>query len=218
MKKVRFMSTSYYTHKDILDMPGEFRRNFINCLSGYKSVCLCGTIDFHRRTNLSIVSSVVHVGASPPLIGMVMRPHVVEKHTIENIDQTGYFTLSNITEDFYKEAHQTSARYPREESEFRAVGLNEFYGEKVPAPYVMEAPLKMGFSFKEKHKIMTNATTFIVGQLEEIFLPKHAIGEDGFLDLDILGSITVSGLDRYHRAEGIARLSYAKPGMELKEI
>ncbi|MCI4667664.1 MAG: flavin reductase [Bacteroidia bacterium] len=212
------MSIKHYTREEILEMPKDFRRNFINCLSGYKPVCLCGTINLERQTNLAIISNVLHVGAHPPLIGILLRPHVVERHTVENIDQVGYFTLNNVSEDYYKAAHQTSARYPREESEFKATGLNEFFGERVPAPYVKEASLKMGFRIRERVKITTNATIFMVGQLEEVFLPEEAIGKDGFLFLEKMGSIVSSGLDRYHRADPIARLSYAKTDRPIKEI
>ncbi|MEO0895465.1 MAG: flavin reductase [Bacteroidota bacterium] len=212
------MAEKKYSRSDIEEMPKQFRRNFVNCLSGYKSVGLCGTINMEGQTNLSIISSMVHIGADPSLMGMVMRPHVVERHTIENIDQTGFFTLNHISESFFKKAHQTSARYPREESEFQAVGLTEEYGELVPAPYVKESPLKLGFQFKERHRITTNATTFIIGQLMEVILPEEALGDDGFIYLEKVGSLTVSGLDRYHRASPINRLTYAKPDRKIKEI
>ncbi|MEL6133932.1 MAG: flavin reductase, partial [Bacteroidota bacterium] len=195
-----------------------YRRNLINCLSGFKSVCLCGTMSPQGQPNLAIVSSVIHVGAHPPLMGMLMRPHVVERHTIENIDDTGFFTLNHITQDMITAAHQTSARYPREASEFKAVGLEEEFREGFFAPYVATSPLKIGLSFKEKHKITSNATQFIIGQVEELILPEDAIGEDGFIALEKVGTVTASGLDSYYQAERITRLSYAKPDQAPTEI
>ena len=70
---------------------------FINSLSGYKSANLVGTADHQGRHNLAIVSSVVHLGAQPPLVGMIMRPDVVERHTLANIRETGWYTLPKFT-------------------------------------------------------------------------------------------------------------------------
>ena len=56
--------------KDELDTWQDRRRaHFINCLSGYKSANLLGTQDKTGQTNLAIVSSVVHLGANPALVG-----------------------------------------------------------------------------------------------------------------------------------------------------
>lgn len=41
---------------------------------------------------------------------------------------------------------------------------------------------------------------------------------DGYVDVEKVGAIAVSGLDSYHETRRIARLSYAKPGVEPKEI
>jgi len=211
------MAERRYSLNEIEEMPREVRRNFVNCLSGYKPVCLCGTLNPGGQTNLSVISSVIHVGAHPPLVGMLMRPHVVERHTIENIDRTGCYTLNHISEDFYYQAHQASASYPRERSEFAETGLTEFFGDKIPPPYVKEAPLKIGLIFKERHKILTNATIFLVGEVQEVFLPEEAVGQDGFISFEKVGSLAVTGLDRYHKGLALDRLSYAKPDQELKE-
>lgn len=79
------------------------------------------------QTNLAIFNSLVHIGANPPLIGFVVRPDSAERHTLNNILETGFYTINHINENIYKQAHQTSARYPEEISEFAATGLNEQY-------------------------------------------------------------------------------------------
>ena len=92
---------------------------FINSLSGYKSANLVGTKSKTGQENLSIVSSVVHLGANPPLMGFVVRPHSKDspRHTFENLESTSFFTLNHVNDKIIKESHQTSARYPREVSE-----------------------------------------------------------------------------------------------------
>ncbi len=200
----------HFTRETIQALPKEFRRNLINGISGFKSLCLAGTVDLEGQANLSLISSVIHVGASPPLVGMLMRPHVVPRHTIENIEATLSFTLNHVSEQIYQQAHQTSARYPREVSEFEATGLTPVYTDRLMAPYVGESPLRMGLRFVEKHQIIANQTILIVGAIVELFVPESVIGEDGFVDLEAAGSLTVSGLDSYHRTESLGRLPYAK--------
>lgn len=206
------------SHQDLAQLEQAYRRNLINCLSGFKSLCLCGSIDAQGHHNLSLISSVIHVGANPPLLGMLMRPHVVPRHTLENIEHTGVFTLNHVSEEMYERAHQASAKYPREQSEFEAVGLKPETTALSPAPYVAESPLKIGLRFRERHHILANATIFIVGEIQELHLPQAALGDDGYLDLAEVGSLTANGLDGYYRGQRVARLSYAKPGRELRPL
>ena len=74
----------------------DYRTHLINSLSGFKSANLIGTQDESGNTNLAIVSSVIHLGAHPPLVAMIMRPHSVPRHTFENIIQTGVFTINQV--------------------------------------------------------------------------------------------------------------------------
>ncbi|MEM6765932.1 MAG: flavin reductase [Bacteroidota bacterium] len=201
--------TLSYTLESILALPKEFRRNLINCLSGFKSASLVGTLNEQKITNLSVISSVFHVGATPPLVGMLMRPHSVPRHTLENIYTSGYYTINHVTEEFYPKAHYTSARFPAEESEFTGAGLTEVYSSLHPAPYVAEAGLRIGLAYKEKHTLM-NETVLIVGQIVELLLPEEAVMEDGFVDLCVAGTLAISGLDSYHKVEAGKRLPYAK--------
>ena len=60
--------------EDINRLNKRSRANLINSVSGIKSANLIGSIDAEGRTNLSIVSSAVHLGSHPPLIGYIQRP------------------------------------------------------------------------------------------------------------------------------------------------
>ncbi|MEM9984878.1 MAG: flavin reductase, partial [Bacteroidota bacterium] len=194
------------------------KRNFINSLTGFKSLCLCATQDHQGQTNLALMSQVIHVGASPPLIGVLFRPHVVPRHSLENIENTGLFSLNHVNEGIYQQAHQVSARYAREESEFSATGLTPVFDGRLKVPYVRESTIRLGLTFKERHNILTNATILVIGEIKEVFVPAKLVGEDGFVDLEQAGSLTVSGLDSYHRTERIARLSYAKPNKPIEKL
>ena len=62
---------------------------------------------------------------------MIIRPNSVNRHTLENIMETNCYTINHINKDIYKKAHQTSARYPKEISEFDAVGLTQEFHNKI---------------------------------------------------------------------------------------
>lgn len=204
------MEAQHYSHEDILGLDQRFRNAFINCLSGFKSATLVGTQSADGLTNLAIISSIVHIGANPPMQGFIHRPTSVEKHTFMNIEETGSFTLNHVSKAFFPQAHQTSARYDREVSEFEATGLTPWYGA-VSAPYVEESLIKMGFSLQDIIPIPINGTWLIVGKLEEVFVPSTAIASDGWVDLTASGTLAVNGLDGYGEVTSLGRLAYAKP-------
>ena len=207
-----------FTKQNILEFEKLYRTNFINSLSGFKSANLIGTISSEGKTNLAIFSSVIHVGANPPLMGFLMRPISVERHTYTNIKETNCFTINHINKEIFKLAHQTSARYEKDISEFDACKLTPQFTKAVKAPYVKESKIKFGLKFLEEQEIKSNGTIFIVGEIVEIVLPDDVVGVDGYVDIEKAETIVISGLDGYHETKKIARLSYAKSGVELKEI
>jgi flavin reductase (DIM6/NTAB) family NADH-FMN oxidoreductase RutF len=206
------------TKENILDFEKLYRAAFVNSLSGFKSANLIGTVSVEGKTNLAIFNSVIHVGANPPLMGFLMRPVSVERHTYNNIKETGHFTISHINKEIFKQAHQTSASYDKGISEFDACGLTPEYTETIKAPYVKESKIKIGLKFVEENEVKFNGTIFMVGEIQEIILLDKVVATDGLIDIEKAGTIAISGLDSYHETKRIARLFYAKPGMEPKEI
>ena len=199
------------TKEKIKSLETSDRVLFINSLSGFKSANLVGTADASKQSNLAIVSSVVHLGANPPLLGMVMRPHSVPRGTLENILGSGVYTLNHVHQDIYKQAHQTSARYPEDASEFDEVGLTEQWEDDFKAPFVKECLIKIGMEFREQHSLGINGTEFIIGEIVSIEMPDDIVAEDGFVSLEQAGTVAVSSLDTYHSTQVLGSLSYAKP-------
>ena len=131
----------HLTTTDIAQMEQRSRARLINSLSGFKSANLIGSQDSNGCTNLSIVSSVFHLGANPALLGMIIRPDGVPRDTLSNIKQTGSYTINHVSSDIYCKAHQTSARYDANVSEFAEVGLTEEYVEGIIAPLCRKVSL-----------------------------------------------------------------------------
>lgn len=205
---------------DILSMERFYRQAFINTLSGVRTACLIGTQSTSGISNLAIFNSVVHLGANPPYLGFMLRPISVERHTYDNIRATGSYTINYAHPAFVKQAHQTSAKYPAEVSEFETCGFTEQFTPSCFAPYVQESLVKIGLQYEEEHFIKASNTVLIVGKIVEILLPENAIADTGHLNFAALNGLAVSGLDTYYTSEYLTRLTYAKvsdPAFEGKE-
>lgn len=204
------------TQDDIAAMDKRYRVHFINSLSGYKSANLVGTQDSDGNTNVSIVSSVFHLGADPALMGMIIRPRSVPRHTFDNLKQLGCYTINQVSEQFYQQAHQTSARYEKHQSEFEVLGLEPEYLAGFAAPFVKQSQLKIGLKLVETQTLAVNDTELVIGEVENIQVAEHAIHKDGFIDLSSLNSVAVNGLDGYCSGELMNRLAYAKPDKDVE--
>lgn len=206
----------HWTLDQVMEEDSFYRRNLINCLSGYKSLNLIGTKNAEGVTNLALFSQVFHIGAAPPLVGILFRPHTVKRDTLENILQTGFFTLNHVIPTFYKEAHWTAANW--EGSEFEGTGLIEEFKHGFYAPFVKSSPVQLGCSLVETQMLQVNQTVLLIANVDHIFVEEKGLRSDGSLDLNILETVTVSGLDEYHVGEKLGRLAYPKPGIQPAEI
>ncbi|MGC6426149.1 MAG: flavin reductase family protein [Akkermansiaceae bacterium] len=180
-------------------------------LPGPKPICLVGTRSARGESNLAPFSSVTHLGSSPLLIGMVSRPDTVERHTLSNILETKEWTLNHLTPGIMEAAHQTSARYPREKSEFDATNLTEHFHPGVHPPFVQESPISYALKLVDLIEIPANNTRLIVGEVTHIELPDGRLEADGRIDLEALDILSSTGLDTYFSVKEIARLPYARP-------
>ena len=200
-----------FSLQDISELPKYFRINLINSITGIKPANLIGSKSKSGLSNLAIFSSVIHMGSNPPLIGMVSRPTgEVERHSVENLEETGLYTINHLHIDYHREGHYTPAKFPRETSEFGACGFTEYYTDTFDAPYVGESKLGIGMKFLESIPIKHNGTLLIIGEVEEIRLQDVVIETDGSLNLEEMASTGISGLDTYYSFQKIAKHPFAR--------
>lgn len=191
-----------------------YRIGLINSLIGYRALNLLGTISNDGITNLCIISSVFHLGANPPLIGMVIRPEREHNDTLTNIRETEQYTLNNVLPDWFMKAHQTSASYPSGSSEFDTCGFNKQYVNCFKAPFVGESTIRIGLDLREIIDMEINGTTIVVGEIVHIITEDALIAADGTVNHAKAKTMTVAGLDTYYLPQPFGQLAYAKPGVE----
>ena len=196
---------------DIEQFEQRYRTAFINSLAGFRQAVLVGTKSIVGDSNLAIFSSLTHLGANPPLFGLINRPDSVQRDTLQNILETKEYTLNYIRSAQYEKAHQTSARYGKGVSEFEKVGLDELYYPFCKAPFVKDAVVKIAMKLEEIIPIPINGTLLIVGSIVQVVMDDEMIEDDGFIDLSKKDVIISQGLDAYFISKPIGRLPYAKP-------
>jgi len=195
-----------------------YRANFINCLTGFKSVSLIGTVNSCGQPNLAVFSSIVHLGSDPALVGYINRPRAAAPDTLANIEATGFYSINHIQQGFVQKAHQTSAKYESSVNEFEATGLTAEFKPGIIAPFVAESKVKYAMKLLEVVPITHNNTFLVIGGITDIFIDEAVLKPDGFLAIEEVGSIASLGGDGYYSTQRIARFKYAKPGIETKPI
>ena len=195
-----------------------YRANFMNSLTGFKSASLIGTANTAGATNLAIFSNIVHLGANPPLVGFVNRPREAAPHTISNIENTSCYTINHIHTSFVDKAHQTSAKYEANVSEFDAVGLTPEYIDNFKAPFVKESLVRYALTLEEIIPIKLNNTFFVIGKIISVHIDESIIAADGYLHVENVNSICTNGIDAYYETSLLNRFEYAKPNTISKII
>lgn len=199
-----------YTAEELQNLEKAFRIHLINAVSGFKSANMVGTISESGQTNLGMFSSVIHMGSSPALFGMILRPNPEERDTYRNIMETRQFTLNHVNQDICRKAHQTSGKYASGISEFDICGLtSEFHGD-FKAPFVLESKIKLGLTYEEEHHIKANNTRLLIGRLQYLILPENVVAASGHVDLAKAKTVTIGGVDGYYKTEEIERLKFIR--------
>lgn len=190
----------------------------INSITGFKSANLIATADGNGHSNLAIMSSLLHIGSRPPLLALVFRPDTVERHTLDNIRASGAYTVNHVHSGIVDAAHQTAARYPREVSEFDAVGLSAVWRDDFPAPFVAEAHVHIGMQLVDEQVLKVNGTHLVIGEILSIAVPDEAVLDSGALDPALADTVALTGLDSYYRASPLQRMAYAKPEIPPRRL
>ena len=201
----------YFSKAEIAELNNRYRNNLINSISGYKSANLIGTISKTGTTNLAVFNSIVHLGSNPALLGFILRPTTVPRHSFSNMKENGVFTVNHIAKNQIEAAHHTSAKYPEEISEFDQTELNPVYKNNFAAPFVEGAPVQIACRYVNDYLIEENNTRLVVGAIEGVYIDDKMILDDGWVQLDLGEVVTINGLDGYALPQLIERFPYARP-------
>ena len=202
---------AFFNFDDIQNLEKIYKINLINSCSGFKSANLLGSVSEEGISNVAVFSSVTHLGSKPPTLGFILRPTTVPRDTYKNIKDSGIFTINHIHQDIIEDAHHTSAKYPKEVSEFDMTGLEEEFKGNFKAPFVKGAPVQMGMKFIEEVYVPSNDVMLIVSQIQELYIDDALLQEDGLINLSKGNVAAINGLDTYAIPQFNKQLSYQRP-------
>lgn len=201
----------HLTRSDIQNLERKRKLNIINSVSGIKPANLVGSVSNKGETNLAIFSSVFHLGSDPALLGFITRPTgEVPRHSYENIKENGFFTINQIPISIVEKAHYTSAKVDRSVSEFDKCGLTVEFINDFQAPFVKESNLKLGMRFEEEMPIKINGTIMMIGSIEHLIVPDDAVNEKGYINLEQIDTVGISGLNSYYSLSHIESFPFAR--------
>lgn len=200
-----------FTKEDLSQMSKVPRLNLVNCVTGYKSANLIGTVSTEGVLNVAVFSSVTHLGSEPPLLGFILRPTTVPRDTYKNLKETGYFTVNHITEEMIADAHHTSSSYDETISEFDKTNLEPEFIDNLKVPFVKGSPVKLLCRYVNEYKIEENDCIHIIAAIETIYADDTLFHNDEWLQLDRGNVVAINGLDGYAVPKLSDRFHYARP-------
>jgi len=189
----------------------------LNSLAGFRMAVMVGTISPQGVFNLAIFNSLVHLGADPPLWGLVLRPNPLERDTYRNIERLHTYTLNYIPLNEREGAHQCSAKYDPSVSEFDSCGFEPELIDGCVAPFVKSALVKIQMELVSVIPVPLNQTSIMIGKPVAITMKSELLGADGFVNLADHGILGCMGLDAYIRAQLLDRYEYAQPGKAVSK-
>jgi hypothetical protein len=88
------------------------RLNLVNCVTGYKSANLIGSISAEGNLNVAIFSSVTHLGTEPPLLGFILILEILAllPYTKEIIEIMDIFRTINPTLNYGNRTNRQSCQ------------------------------------------------------------------------------------------------------------
>lgn len=202
---------AYFSNKDISELNHFYKINLINSCSGFKSANLIGTKSANGNTNVAIFSSVIHLGSDPALLGFIIRPTTVARHTYDNIKETGVYTINHVHQSIMEDAHHTSAKYDASISEFDMTELDASYLNNFHAPYVKNAPVQIAMTYVAEYHIKENGTMLLIGSIEHLNIQDTLLKADGYVNLCEGNVVAINGLDGYTVPKFETRLDYQRP-------
>lgn len=196
-----------------------YRGNLINSITGFKSANLLGTQSKDGVDNVAIFSSVTHLGSNPGLFSFVQRPlGFGVGHTYENLKETGEITLNHLNLELVEKAHQSSAKYAESISEFDELQIEKQVRNGYKSPFVSQAAIQVAATYESEYFLKENNCILVLCRITDIFINDGLQLEDGFVNLEKAGTVTINGLDAYASGSIQQRWSYAQTNETLKPI
>jgi flavin reductase (DIM6/NTAB) family NADH-FMN oxidoreductase RutF len=125
------------------------------------------TVSTNGVSNLAPFSFFTVVCIVPPMISLTIarNPDGSEKHTLQNVRDTGEFCFNVVTERVWKEMVDSANAFPEGDSEFAATGLTAIPSVKVRPPRVKEVPIHFECKLHRVIELGPNRHPLVIGEV-----------------------------------------------------
>lgn len=162
-----------------------------------RPIAWVGTRSHDGIHNLAPFSFYNAFSSNPPVVGFstIPRENGNKKDSLQNVIDTGCFTLSCVSHALAKPMSRSAALLEPEEDEFRHAGVTPVMGHAVDAPYVKEAMLVFECRLLQVVSFgdQPGSGNLILGKISHIHVDDSLYLEKGRIDfekLDPVGRLT----------------------------
>lgn len=138
-----------------------------------------GTEPGFDRDNLITIAWAGVVNSNPPMISVSIRP---ERHSYDQIVQSGVFCLNLISRSLCKATDYCGVKSGRDVDKFKEMGLHARQVEGFPAPALEEAPAFLCCRVKQRIPLGTH--DLFLCAVEQVYVRDELFDADGSLHLD----------------------------------
>jgi flavin reductase (DIM6/NTAB) family NADH-FMN oxidoreductase RutF len=193
--------------------PGEqsLAENYLFMLSAIvpRPIAFISTVGENGVFNLSPFSFFNGVCAEPPILSVSFsRRDGKKKDTLQNIESSGQFVVSVVTEPLAKAMNESSAPFPADISEFEKVGLTPLPAEKVRAPLLKESPINMECVLYRLIEVGTppRGSTLVLGEIVRYHIREEVMVKNK-IDFKKLSAVGRMGGEFYTKTTDVFKLN-----------
>ena len=151
-----------------------------------RPIAWAGTRSKDGINNLAPFSFYNAFSSTPPIVGFSAIPRLdgSNKDTLQNIIDTGCFTLSTVSHKLVQQASKSAALLEPQEDEFEYAELEPAQAQNINAPYVKDALLVFECTLNQIVSFgnQEGAGNLILGEIKFINID-DSIYNDGYIDI-----------------------------------
>lgn len=157
-----------------------------------RPIAWAGTRSRNGVNNLAPFSFYNCFSSNPPIVGFSVMPRADgrKKDTLQNIEDSGCFTLNCVSHRFMKEMSRSAALLEPGNDEFAYAGLEAAEATHVAAPYVKEALLAYECTLHDIVRLGSGpgSGNLILGQVRYVHV-RDELYRDGRIDFETLDPV-----------------------------
>lgn len=157
-----------------------------------RPIAWAGTRSVDGVNNLAPFSFYNCFSSNPPIVGFSVMPRADgrRKDTLQNVEDSGCFTLSCVSHRFMKEMSKSAALLEPDGDEFEYAGLEPAEGAHIAAPYVKEALLIYECTLHDIVRLGSGpgSGNLILGQVRYVHV-RDELYQNGRIDFETLDPV-----------------------------